>query len=105
MRFDTGDKAIYVGYAKTYKHTDVEIVYSLKNNTYRMIFCKIKTFDGKEHLVLKSDLMTYEEYYVYGGYENLIGTPPPIPSDCECGAKHTSMPNYHLNYCRLKKEL
>lgn len=24
---------------------------------------------------------------------------PELPSDCTCGAKHTSFPNKHLKYC------
>ena len=28
---------------------------------------------------------------------------PDIPVECECGAKHTSNPNYHMNYCKMNK--
>ena len=31
-------------------------------------------------------------------------TPPPVPKKCECGAKFTSNPNYHMDWCPMGKD-
>lgn len=104
----TGDIVMYIGPEKAYKNTDVEIIDDCVNNAFWRDYKKVKTYDGIEHFVHTKMLMTHEEYYIHGGYERLKETayeagsePPPVPVDCQCGAKHTRNPNLHTHYCPL----
>lgn len=47
--------------------------------------------------------MTTEQEELLREFEKMLGydEPPPIPKECSCGAKHTSNPKWHMQYCDL----
>ena len=48
------------------------------------------------------DPNTYLEYEL--GIDTLEFNFRKMIKKCECGAKHTSFPNFHMSFCQLHKE-
>lgn len=100
MNFNVGEKVIYNGKMKEYHGTDVEIIEA--KSYWDPDDRRVKTFDGKNIFAKTAELMTYEEYYLLKEFEKVLGEgemPPPFHGRCVCGARYTSFPNYHLDWC------
>lgn len=76
-------------YLGKYRGADAEIIQIYNNSLY-----DVKTYDGSQFTVTRSQFQTYEEYYKTGIYK---------PKVCQCGASFTSFPGIHMFYCPMYK--
>ena len=74
-------------YTQKYAGTKAKII-RIRNNKMLVL----EGFDGNE----------FECPSEYVEYVYKLNIPPKL--QCDCGAKHTSFPNYHLYFCSLYKE-
>jgi hypothetical protein len=70
----------YTGY---YAGTKAEIV------KVEEVYCVVEGFDGNQFIIPNEYLISFESYKFI---------------NCECGAKHTSNPDYHMFFCPMYKE-
>jgi hypothetical protein len=94
---------------------------SVKTVDESLIGCEIEVYSGVSLLdkgkvthvqgsmvTILSDMYIFREktydatYYWLVKTKDAVNEPPPIPQNCDCGARHTSFPQHHMKWCSLK---
>lgn len=71
-------------YTSNYAGTDVRII-KIDNE----VFCTVEAYDGRKFSCPYEYIMSYDEFY------------NKKRASCECGARYTSRPTFHLDYCPI----